>query len=92
MENFHGECIALECSDHELAERIGKTVASVLSPKNRQNPLVIVGRDGGLSAGSIMIQCAGEYVQQELLQKNLVYCLRLLFRVLWKLIMLMQVL
>lgn len=53
MENFHGECIALECSDHELAERIGKTVASVLSPKNRQNPLVIVGRDGGLSAGSI---------------------------------------
>ena len=50
MENFHGECIALECSDHELAERIGKTVASVLSPKNRQNPLVIVGRDGGLSA------------------------------------------
>ncbi|MDE6679106.1 MAG: hypothetical protein K2K02_08705 [Ruminococcus sp.] len=53
MENFYGEYITLEYSDHELAEITGKTVASVLSPKNRKNPLVIVGRDGGMSAGSI---------------------------------------
>ncbi len=53
MENFHGEYITLDCSDHELAEIIGRTVASVLSTKKRQDPLVIVGRDSGMSAGSI---------------------------------------
>lgn len=53
MENFHGEYIIIECSDHELAEITGKTIAGVLSPKNRKNPLVIIGRDNGTSAGII---------------------------------------
>lgn len=53
MENFQDGYMALDCSDHELAEIIGKTVACVLSPKNSKNPLVTVGRDGGMSAGSI---------------------------------------
>lgn len=53
MENFYGEYITVECSDHELAEKTGMTVAGVLSPKNRKNPLVAVGYDGGISAGSI---------------------------------------
>lgn len=53
MENFHGEYMTIECSDHESAEITGKTVGAVLSPKNSKNPLVIVGRDGGMSAGSI---------------------------------------
>ena len=53
MENFYGGYMTIECSDHELAEKTGKTIASVLSPKNRKNPLVVVGHDGGISAGII---------------------------------------
>lgn len=53
MESFHGEYMTLECSNHELAEKIGKTIACVLSPKNCRNPLVIVGRDDGLSSENI---------------------------------------
>lgn len=53
MENFSGGYMTVEFSDHELAEKIGKTVAAVFSTKNSKNPLVIVGRDGGMSAGSI---------------------------------------
>lgn len=53
MEDFHGEYITVDCADHESAEKIGKTVGAVLSPKSRKNPLVIVGRDSGMSAGSI---------------------------------------
>lgn len=46
--------------------------------KNSKNPLVIVGREGGRSGQAVfLIQCAGEYVQQELPQKNSVYCCRL---------------
>ncbi|MDE6832621.1 MAG: hypothetical protein K2J39_00005, partial [Ruminococcus sp.] len=43
----------IECSDHVLAEKTGRTIAGVFSPKNKKNPLVVVGHDGGLSAGSI---------------------------------------
>lgn len=59
MENFHGVYITVERSDHELSEITGKTVAAVLSPKNRKNPLVIVGHDGGMSAGLSDSVCRG---------------------------------
>lgn len=40
-------------SDHELAEKTGRTAAAVLSLKKNPNPLVIVGRDSGISAENI---------------------------------------
>ncbi|MCM1314695.1 MAG: hypothetical protein NC205_01090 [Prevotella sp.] len=53
MENFYGGYMKIECSDHVLAEKTGRTIAAVFSPKNKKNPLVVVGHDGGVSAGSI---------------------------------------
>ena len=43
----------IDSSDHVSAEKIGRTVACIFSPKNNKNPLVVVGHDGGTSAGSI---------------------------------------
>lgn len=53
MENFSGGYMQIESSDHALAEKTGRTVAAVFSPKNKKNPFVVVGHDGGVSAGSI---------------------------------------
>lgn len=53
MENFYGGYMKIESSDHILAEKTGRTIAGVFSPKNKKNPLVVVGHDGGVSAGSI---------------------------------------
>ncbi|MBD5160174.1 MAG: hypothetical protein HDT23_08050 [Ruminococcus sp.] len=53
MGNFNGGYMKIDSSDHISAEKIGRTVACIFSPKNNKNPLVVVGHDGGASAGSI---------------------------------------
>lgn len=40
--------------DHQLAEKTGRTAAAVLSLKKNPNPLIIVGRDSGKAAESII--------------------------------------
>ena len=52
MEIFNGG-LKIDSSNHVSAEKIGRTVACIFSPKNNKNPLVVIGHDGGASAVSI---------------------------------------